>query len=76
MNLEERLHAMFPGESDVPAEFRIEDPIICDRYLINGELRHWDGPLRDVLACVSMNIAGDLTPKLLGRYPLMTEKET
>ena len=76
MNLHERIEKMFPAESEVPLEFRIDEPIICDKYLVNGELRRWDGPFRDVLAAVPVKTANSPEPKLLGRYPLMTEKES
>jgi glyceraldehyde-3-phosphate dehydrogenase (NADP+) len=76
MNLHERIENMFPAESEVPLEFRIDEPIICDKYLVNGELRRWDGPFRDVLAAVPVKTANGPEPKLLGRYPLMTEKES
>ncbi len=76
MNLEERIESMFATEEEVPAAFRIEDPIVCDEYLVNGELRRWDGPMRDVLSAVPVRTADGPAPKLLGRYPLMTEKES
>ena len=44
-------------------------------YLCNGEMRNWDGPVREVYSPVHLPTSGGLRRKLLGTYPLTTEKE-
>ncbi len=61
----------FPDETQIPEPFRFDGPVVCDRVLVNGELRHWDGPMRDVLSPVCMRTPEGPKQRLLGRYPLM-----
>ncbi|MEJ2367405.1 MAG: NADP-dependent glyceraldehyde-3-phosphate dehydrogenase [Acidobacteriota bacterium] len=76
MNLEDRIQSVFPNEKDIPEPYRLDEPITCRRYLVNGELREWEGEMRDVLSPVCLNTPEGPKPKLLGRYPLMGEKES
>jgi len=62
----------FPEVSEIPAEFRLDGPVVCDRYLVNGELRPWAGPMRDVLSPVCVRTPEGPRQHLLGRYPLLT----
>ena len=61
----------FPDETQIPEQFRLDGPVVCDRVLVNGELRHWDGPMREVLSPVCMRTPEGPKQRLLGRYPLM-----
>jgi hypothetical protein len=38
--------------TDIPSEFKI-DPYKCDKYLINGDLRKWEGKTSDVFSSIS-----------------------
>ena len=71
MELQEKIDAIFPRETDIPAEFRISAPIHQDVYLVNGELKTWDGPWQEVVSPVNVANGAGLAPKVLGRYPLM-----
>ncbi len=71
MEIHDKIEAMFPQEHDIPAEFKIAAPIIQEVYLINGELRSWDGPWQEVVSPVNVGNGAELAPKVLGRYPLM-----
>jgi glyceraldehyde-3-phosphate dehydrogenase (NADP+) len=73
MEFEEKIRRMFPAAGEVPAEFSLDGPVVCDRYLVDGELRRWEGPMRDVLSPVCVRDGEALEQKLLGRYPLMDE---
>ncbi|MGC8722995.1 MAG: NADP-dependent glyceraldehyde-3-phosphate dehydrogenase [Acidobacteriota bacterium] len=73
MEFEEKIRRMFPTAGEVPAEFSLDGPVVCDRYLVDGELRRWEGPMRDVLSPVCIRDGEALDQKLLGRYPLMDE---
>ncbi len=71
MNVQEKIGALFPAESDIPAEFQIAEPITQEVYLVNGELKPWDGPWQEVYSPVNVTDGAELAPKFLGRYPLM-----
>ena len=71
MDVQEKIGALFPAESDIPAEFQIAEPIIQEVYLVNGELKPWDGPWQEVYSPVQVTDGAGLAPKFLGRYPLM-----
>lgn len=72
----QQLASLFPGdESQIPATFRIE-PIHQREYLINGEMRHWDGPVSEVYSPICLpNASGSLERVLVGSYPVTGPKE-
>lgn len=76
MNLQETIRNIFPEEKGVPAEFMPPFPIIQKEYLVNGEIRTWNGEMQDVLSPVCLKTATGLEQKLIGRYPTLTEKES
>ena len=71
------LAQLFPRESDIPAEHRLPGPIRQRRYLVDGELRTWDGPSQPVLSpvCLREN-GGGPRPLEIGSYPLIGERES
>lgn len=75
-NIREKIMTIFQEEKDIPHEFTRSIPVEQNTYLINGELRSWDGPMQDVFSPVYVKTAEGLFPKLLGRYPLLAEKES
>ncbi len=75
MSFEEQLESLFIAESDIPAEYRLDGELHQREYLCNGEMRHWDGPVSDVYSPVCFPGPDGLTRKLIGSYPLGTEKE-
>lgn len=68
------LSNLFPTENEIPAEFRIDQPICQKEFLINGELRVWDGPTQDVFSPVHLKTADGLTPQYIGSYPLLSDE--
>ena len=66
---------LFPQASDIPEALLKDIPCIQTGYLINGEIRDWDGPRQQVLSPVW--VADDKGPKpfFIGEYPLLTEVE-
>ncbi|NLW44873.1 MAG: NADP-dependent glyceraldehyde-3-phosphate dehydrogenase [Syntrophomonadaceae bacterium] len=68
------LHDIFPKESDIPTEYQLAD-IHQTEYLINGEIRHWKGPMQEVRSPIFIRTGNGLEQKRLGSYPLMGEKE-
>lgn len=70
-----QLAQLFPAEDQIPAEFRIE-PIHQREYLLNGEMRQWDGPVSEVYSPVCIpDASGTLQRKLVGSFPVTGPKE-
>jgi len=59
-------------EEDIPENYRIKTPFRQDYYLIDGDLRHWDGPMQTVLSPVQMKSGTASTRKPVGEAPLLT----
>ncbi|MEG3225431.1 MAG: NADP-dependent glyceraldehyde-3-phosphate dehydrogenase [Methanobacteriales archaeon Met13] len=76
MKLRKKIDSLFPNEGDVPQEFDFETPINQTEYLVNGELRHWDGPMQQVLSPVCVRTSSGFSQKLIGSHPLLTEEES
>lgn len=71
----DQLQAMFVPEDQIPAEHRIEE-IHQREYLVNGEMRPWNGEVSQVYSPVLIPAPdGSLQRKLIGTYPVCTEKE-
>ncbi len=64
----------YPEEKDIPQEHNIEY-IVQKEYLINGEIRTWNGAMHQVLSPVYVKTNGDLIQKKIGEYPMLTAKE-
>lgn len=63
---------LFPAENELPADFRIREPIFQTEYLVNGELRYWDGPSQEVLSPICIKTSAGLVRKKIGSYPLLS----
>ena len=74
MKLQEKISAIFREENQIPEEFRIE-PIFQKEYLVNGQMRAWDGPSQDVYSPVYISEGGKISSKFIGSYPITTEAE-
>ena len=66
----------FPSEESIPEQFRIQGRIEQREYLIDGELRQWQGGLNDVLSPVFIKQGDKLVQKNIGSTPLLTSKES
>jgi glyceraldehyde-3-phosphate dehydrogenase (NADP+) len=75
MVLIEKIQNVFPRAADIPEALLNGIPCIQSGYLVNGEIRVWEGPRQEVLSPVW--VAGDtgLKPFFIGEYPLLTEAE-
>lgn len=67
---------IFPAETDIPERFRIADPIEQREYLINGEMKTWQGNLNPVLSPVFVKDGNGYKQKIIGSTPLLTTKES
>jgi glyceraldehyde-3-phosphate dehydrogenase (NADP+) len=68
------ISAFFPEENTFPTTLKL-DELQQKNYLVDGELRCWDGPRQDVLSPVCVKVNGRLVQQKIGSYPLLTEKE-
>ena len=75
MTLSDRIKNVFPKLSDIPPDLLIDVPFDQTGYLVNGEIRHWDGPRQQVLSPVQVRTETGMEPLLVGTYPLLSEKE-
>jgi glyceraldehyde-3-phosphate dehydrogenase (NADP+) len=67
----------FPTIDQIPEKFRLGEPVFQSDYLIDGELLSWNGPNQEVYSPVCIrNAAGEISPYLIGHYPLMTANES
>ncbi|TPD67273.1 NADP-dependent glyceraldehyde-3-phosphate dehydrogenase [Flavobacterium microcysteis] len=73
-SFEESLESLFIEESAIPEQFRIEE-IHQKEYLSNGEMKKWAGEVHEVYSPIYTKTANGLQPKLIGSYPVGTEKE-
>ena len=67
---------VFPEESAIPEQFRIQQPIEQREYLINGEMKTWEGNLNPVQSPVFVKEGGSFKQKTIGSTPLLTTKES
>ncbi|MCJ8211949.1 NADP-dependent glyceraldehyde-3-phosphate dehydrogenase [Mucilaginibacter sp. RS28] len=74
MSFQDQIRSLFVEESQIPEEFRIEE-IHQREYLCNGEMKKWDGEVTEVYSPVCIPGPDGLTRKLIGTYPVGTEKE-
>ena len=57
--------------SDIPKQYQIK-PIDCDSYLVNGQIKKWNGKTTNVYSSIrTPNEKGVLAPTLLGSIPDM-----
>ncbi len=66
---------VFPALRDVPPELRVGFHADGARYLIDGEVRTWDGPCMEVHSPVCLDAGDGIAPHRLGHYPLLTRTE-
>ncbi|WP_062381808.1 NADP-dependent glyceraldehyde-3-phosphate dehydrogenase [Pseudomonas abietaniphila] len=71
MTLQNRLDNLYPRADEIPEQFRAGPAIEQREYLVNGELRQWQGPLAPVLSPVSLKTDAGLETVVLGSTPLM-----
>ena len=67
-------NTIFPTEQEIPEEYKAK-PVEQKQYLVNGELREWNGDSERVLSPVCMRNGETVEQKVLGSYPMLGEKE-
>ena len=71
---EQAMASLFLEEKQIPEHYRLETRIRQEYYLIDGELRHWDGALQEVVSPVRLKSGRQVTRTLVGEAPLLTEQ--
>ena len=66
------IDALFPEEQQIPPQYRITRQLKQDCYLIDGELRRWEGPLQEVHSPVRIRSAAGSAQQRIGEAPLLT----
>lgn len=74
--MSEFLSKLFPSENEIPEKYRIANVIEQREYLINGELRIWNGNLSPVLSPVFVQNENEYVQKEIGSTPLLTSVES
>ncbi len=69
------LFTLFPAAEEIPAAHRLTLPLDQRRWLVDGELRTWDGPVQSVVSPIRLRGGGALSPCVLGSVPSLSETE-
>ena len=75
MNFTEQLHQMFVTAEQVPTAFELNEELHQRTYLSNGQMKQWKGDVHEVYSPVCIKTADGLKRKLIGTYPVCTERE-
>lgn len=68
-------NSIFVEDGQIPPEFLLKEEIHQKKYLSDGEMKTWDGPVSEVLSPVCLKTPSGLQRKLIGSFPVCTEKE-
>lgn len=63
---------LFPSEESIPPSARLSSFLEQREYLINGELRRWEGELNSVVSPIFIKGATGYAQKIIGKTPLLT----
>ncbi len=66
---------LYPEESSIPAAVNLPKFIEQREYLINGELKRWEGDLNPVASPVYVKKGSGYEQRIIGSTPLLTSKE-
>jgi len=66
---------IFPEAGRIPEEFRLKQAIHQREYLVDGQMRQWDGATHEVLSPIYVRENGELKRQAIGSYPLTTSAE-
>lgn len=72
--MSEFLSAIFPEEAAIPKAYTTAYHEQRE-YLVNGELKLWEGPLNPVVSPVFVKTANGYQQKIIGKTPLLTAAE-
>ncbi len=77
MMTSDSLDKLFPLEGEISAEHRLAAPVHQRTWLVNGELRTWNGTYKTVFSPVCVRMPGGQLKQLeIGSYPVMGEAQS
>ncbi|MGY4494223.1 NADP-dependent glyceraldehyde-3-phosphate dehydrogenase [Pseudomonas sp. TE3610] len=65
------LSSLYPTAADIPEQYRLSGQVEQRDYLVDGELRRWDGPLATVRSPIHLNTPEGDQQVILGSTPLL-----
>lgn len=71
MTTASQLESLFPSADAIPERYRVGAPIEQREYLVNGELRRWEGPLATVRSPIFLATEQGDQQVVLGSTPLL-----
>lgn len=71
----DQLQEIFVTEDQVPEDYKLPGEINQRTYLSNGEMIEWKGDVHEVYSPICFRTPNGLKRKLIGTYPVCTEKE-
>lgn len=75
MDLKKEILSKFVEEEQIPAGYAMPGEINQQEYLNDGEMKVWNGNMHTVLSPVCIKTTDGLKRKVIGTYPVCTEKE-
>jgi len=76
MNFSDNIQNLFLASENIPEQWRLNEPFFQKTYLVNGELRTWQGDMSPSISPVLVEENGQLQQKIVGYYPKLGEKES
>ncbi len=70
-----KIEGQFGTDADIPARFSLSEELHQRKYLSDGQLLDWNGPVHEVYSPVCIKTPDGLQRKLIGTYPVCGEKE-
>jgi glyceraldehyde-3-phosphate dehydrogenase (NADP+) len=75
MTIVDRIASVFPQESAIPPQFALPADLDQRDYLLDGEIKTWDGRAHEVLSPVCVETSAGVQRRRIGSYPHLTETE-
>lgn len=74
--IQHQVESLLSTANQIPEGLRLKAPINQREYLINGELRQWDGDIEEVFSPIHTQTNEGFVPVKLGYFPLLSEQES
>ncbi len=75
MSVNGKIAQLFCTLEEIPSEFRLSGTLTQKKYLLNGELIEWSGPMQEVFSPVCLKTPDGLVRATIGSFPLMGETD-
>lgn len=77
VTIDQRMANLFPASIQaIPAEYRLDAPLVQTEYLLGGVIRTWSGAMQEVHSPVCIMETGRPVPFLIGTVPSLTVAES